>query len=366
MIKKFTCFFLVIILLIMSLTGCSRTDLLNLVAARDSRYNQQMVDDLFLALDNNHKEDLKSLFAISVIDSNENLDAQIDELMEFYKGPKESDEGVRLISTSEHMGPGEDRLEIYNSFTVTAGGIKYHVSMKMIAINEENRDEEGLRMLEFATEEAYESKYFSWHFIDDDIHGVYVKTSPEKRNDVMVVEKRKVKYTPVNRTLTETDFLKYVKNNDSFSGLISTIGEANADWINFGFYYFELSNKLIVVCNVEDEKIKYLYVANEDEELYTLWIPDDMIKVHGSYNAYTFVDRELTEDVFLSFVKTSRDLKELHDKIGPPTVDTSFYSYYQLPDGSFIGCHHAGYKVKEIFIADSEKRLNTIWKYEDK
>ena len=354
-----TCIFL------LTITGCSVIEDFDKIGLQEKHY-KQMIEDVFHALDNNDNESLKKLFATSVINSNENLDMQIQELIEFYDGKVESFEGENNSATSSRLG-GDTYIEKTGGFTVVVDGINYEVNLYMVVYDEQNPDNEGLHMLEFATEDAYNSKYFAWHFIEDNVHGAYVQTSTDKREDVLMVENRCFYYKSFDRNLDDYDFLDYIRHNLSYSGLINTVGEPNSDWSNYGYYYFVLENKNILVCNINvfSDEIKYMYVANEDEELYLVWHADDIIKVHGSYQDYLKIDRELSEETFLSFVENSRDLKELHKEIGEPSVDTSFYTYYKLEDNTFIGCYHAGYIVKEIFVSDSEKKLYTIWKYEE-
>ena len=332
---------------------------------------------VFEALDGKDKEGLKQLFAISVIKENPDLDKQIDDLFLFYKGPKIS-ENRSGGSSSEKNHYGVKVIEFMEESIVTTPEAKYYVWIIMQSRNDQNNDDKGIHILEFATEEAYNSKYFMWHTAREgvldyrsstwhtekvDVPGIYIQTSPEKRSDVIRVNSRNFKYKAVNRNLTVDDFLSFVSKDDDFSRLIDSIGEPNAVWSNFGFYYFELENKQVVVCNVEYKKIKYMYVADEEQELYTLWLADNRIKINGDYGVYTPTDgRELSEEFFKSFILRSKSLKDLAEEIGPPNKDDqSFYSYYQLPDKRFVGLHHYGDIIRTIFIADAERKLYTIW-----
>jgi hypothetical protein len=344
---------------------------------RHEKGYEQTLNKVFEALDNKNKEELKQLFAVSVTKENPNLDKQIDDLLFFYKGPKISEKRSGAAS-SEKINYGIRIKEFREDFIITTAETKYYVWIVMQSRNDQNNDDEGIHILEFATEEAHNSKYFMWHtarhdvldykelqwYVEKvDVPGIYIQTSPEKRSDVIRVNSRNFEYKAVNRNLTVDNFLTFVSRDDDFSRLIDSIGEPNAMWSNFGFYYFEIANKQVVVCNVEAGKIVYMYVADEEQELYTLWTTDKMIKIYGNYVSYTPTGgRELSEEFFKSFILKSKSLKDLAEKIGQPDGDDkSFYCYYQLTDKRFVGLHHRGDLISGVFIADAEKRLYTIW-----
>lgn len=350
----------IVILLSAILSGCSRVALLNFETSRDNKQYREMVNNVFAALDSNSKEDLKELFAPNVISSNANIDKQLDELFEFYKGPKESDEDVTLIHSSEHNEYGRKEIELENHFMITADGVKYYVYLDMYSRNDNDKEEKGIHMLEFATEEAHDSKYFIWHQVDlGDIPGLYIQTSTEKRSDIMMADSILMKYKAVDRKLCADDFLDFVKKNDDFGKLTESIGEANGN--NFDLYYFEISENQFVVCGVTNEKIKYMYVADEDKEIDTLWLADDMMKVYGHYLPYTPADRELTEEYFKSFMSRSNRLEQLVDEIGQPSGEEAFYVYFKLPDNRYAACYRSGDLIHSVFITDDDNKLYTIW-----
>jgi hypothetical protein len=335
--------------------------MLDYETSRDDKQYREMVDKVFTALDSKNKEALKGLFASNVIKSNKEIDEQINDLFQFYKGPKESDEDVDLVYSDEYNDYGVKEIFLGNSFTVTAAGVKYNVCIEMYSRNDNDKGEEGIQVLEFATEEAKNSKYFMWHSKDSgDIPGVYVQTSAEKRSDIMMVDSNLMKYTSIKRTLRAEDFLAFVKKDDNFGRLTDVIGKANGSNTNFGMYYYELGNNQYIVCSVENDKIKYIYTANEDKEIKTLWIADDMMKVQGAYIHYTPIDRKLTEDKFKSFLALSNSFEKLVDEIGQPNGE-DYYSYYRISDNRFAVCHCTGDEIQSVYIADAENKLYTLW-----
>lgn len=359
--------FSIIILLGILFTGCSRAALLSIVTSRDDQDYRKMVDKVFDALDQGNKEVLKNLFAPNAINANPNIDQQIDMLFEFYDGPYSIDEKISVSHSSEHNDHGRKEIYLQSWFEISANGSTYHMYLDMISRNDNDKQEEGIRILDFATDEAYKSKYFIWHSEEntDDVSGIYIQTSPEIRSDIMMVDDLLLKYKPINRSLCTDDFLDVITKDDSFQSLTDLIGEANGSNLIYGMFYYELDHNQFVVCHMTDDKVKYLNVADEDKELHTLWSADDIIKINGSYLPYTPIDRKLTETDIISFLKKSTDMDQFLGKFGPPNVDNTFYYYYTLSDGNYIIFHLSGHAIDHASVADSEDILYTIWDEND-
>jgi hypothetical protein len=280
------------LLVIGTFSGCSKlAENLNLFGTRKEKGYEQTRDKVFEVLDSKDKEALKQLFAMSVISENPDLDKQIDDLFLFYNGPKISADRSAAFS-SEKKNYGVKIKEFEERFVISTPETKYHVSIIMQSRNDQNNDDEGIHILEFATEEAYDSVYFLWHKAREDtlhykegswyvekvdVPGIYIQASPERCGDVIRVNSRNFRYKAVNRNLAIDDFLAFISKSDNFDELVDSIGEPNTVWSNYGFYYFELEDKRVVVCNVEYNKIKYMYVADEEQELYMLWTADNTI-----------------------------------------------------------------------------------------
>lgn len=142
------------------LSGCSRAAQLTFETNRDETQYREMVDGVFAALDSKNKETLKGLFAPNVIKANPGLESQMDALLEWYQGPKESDDGVDLINASTSNEYGVKEIELRNSFEIVANGVKYQVCLTMQSQNDKDKGAEGIHMLEFATEEHITANIF--------------------------------------------------------------------------------------------------------------------------------------------------------------------------------------------------------------
>jgi hypothetical protein len=330
----------------------------------------EMADIIVSALDEKNKESLKQLFALKVINENTDLDKQIDALFLLYKGPKESINWRITPSSSEHPSLsktnkyGQKEIALGSGFIITTAQAKYYVYLDIQSRNDFDKNEEGLRTLKFAGEDAFNGKYF-WFQPKD---GIYILTSPEKPGDIMRVywggSARNLFYTFIDRTLTEEDFLSAVIKDDDFDNVCNAVGEPNAviNSENFsGGYCFELENKLAVVCKVAYSKIKYMYVSDEEQELYPLWLAEDIIKIGGGYYPYRPADgRNLPEDFFTSFPLGSTSVETLIKEIGPPDAeDGSFCYWYELPDKRFVQIYHTGDSIRKISIAGESGY--TLW-----
>jgi hypothetical protein len=265
-------------LLVPVMTGCSRALQLSFETLYEDNRYRKAVDGVFEALDSNDRKALKKLFAKNVIDQNPALDNEIEALFEFYVGPKQSDEGVDLQHSSKHADHGKVEIEIDNDFEVATANGKYYVSMFLQPRNDFDKGEEGIHLLEFATENAHESYYFMWRRAEEYEPGIYIQSSDKKRDDVIMIDGRMHKYCSIDRNLTEDIIRDLLDADNNFTSFIERIGEANASWPNFDHYYYSLENNLVAVVNIEryGDMVKYVTVADEDDELYTLWLADGL------------------------------------------------------------------------------------------
>ncbi len=112
---------------------------------------------------------------------------------------------------------------------------------------------------------------------------------------------------------------------------------------------------------VKPKSIVAIYIADEKDDIETIWMADDIVKVNGRYRYFSPVKRELSEDFFKSFATSSHSLSKLKEEIGPPNTDETWYCYYKLADNRFVGCHYSGDDIEEFYVADSKDKLYTIW-----
>jgi hypothetical protein len=358
--------------------------MLDFTTSRDDKAFRETLDKVFAALDSGDKEELKALFATSAIKDNPDIDSQIDNFFQAYNGPLTIEHIDLLISSSESVEYGKRRTELVNgneTVIITAGGIRYYVSMMMCSKDDFNKDNEGVQLLEFDTEDAKNSEYFASYNEEDDGPGLYYQDSAEKRDDIRWIQGRSWKYTHYDRKLTADQLRAAVEKSDDFDNFVTVIGEPNCSWTVYAYYYYELEDGLFAVCKVEDiinsvrprdssgqvkkpNSIVAIYIADEKDDLNIVWMAPDIQKVQGEYYYYLPVERELSEDFFKEFAERSHSLTQLEKEIGLPNIDEPSYwhCYYKISDDRYVECHFLGDNIEEFSAVDSKDKLYTIWK----
>ena len=366
----------------------SRTRLLDSITSRDNKIYQEMLDNVYEALDNEDKEGLKKLFAVNAIKENPDLDNQIDAFFQVFEGPVEIEPFNLSAGGSESIQYGKRQVISTNSYDITimAGGVRYHIYMEIYSPDDFDKDNEGIHRLEFATEEAYNSEHFVFHYTWNAGPGLYYQDSAEKRDDLRWIDGHSWSYTYYDRKLTADDIRVVAEKSDDFDRFKAAVGEPNCAWDIYEYYYYELNNGLYAVVKVDHDlrpkdyysngkivelnlfrpnAIVAIYIADEENNLETIWMADDIVKVLGGYRYFISVDRELTEDFFKSFALRSNNINKLIEEVGPPNIDETWYCYYKLSENRFVGCYYHGDNIEEIFVADSEDRLYIIWEKDD-
>ena len=346
---------------------------------------RKIMDKVLAAFDKGDKEGLKSLFAAKAIEKDPDLDAQIEAFFEVYCGPMEivQNEDSGHKDSIKRYGMRFTKFSNAPDTIIVAGGVRYYLAMYVYLRDDFDKGNKGIHVLSIATELAYSSEYFC-HYREGDTPGLYFQDSAEKRDDIKWIEGDFYKYTPYERDLTAENLKAIVERDDSYYWLVSDIGEPNCSWHNMR-HYFELENGLFAACVLDvydrhgsgtTNSIIAIYLASEGKsrERETIWMADGIAKVGGEYIDFQPIDRELTEDFFVSFFERSNSPEKLLAEIGPPNCKRSFSDYYQLTDGRYVECStdwvetpdgEANYVVVDgVYIADEDGRLYTIWERE--
>lgn len=362
-----------------TLPSCARVNMLDITTSRDDKAFREMLDKVLVALDSKDKEGLKELFAVTAIKKNSDIDSQIDSFLKIYTGPSKIENIHLLLYTGESTEQGKRKTKLSGGgedIIITAGGVRYYVSMMMYSQDDFNKDNEGIHTLEFDTENAYSSQCFTYYNEEDDGPGLYYQYSEKKRDDIRFIEGRSWKYTYYNRKLTADELRSAAEKSDDFNNFVTAIGKPNCSWKVYGYYYYELNNGLFAVCKLDKDvrprdssgyavkpnSIVAIYIADDKDDLETIWTADDIVKVNGEYRYFSPVKRELSEDFFKSFATRSHSLSKLKEEIGPPNINETWYCYYKLHGNRFVVCHYLGDDIEEFYVADSKDKLYTIWK----
>ncbi|WP_273324287.1 DUF5104 domain-containing protein [Vallitalea guaymasensis] len=380
---------LLIILILSILTGCSRIELLNNLESRDTKYFHEIMDKIFETFDTDDTEGLKNLFSVNVRSDNPDLDEQITSFFEVYNGPTEIEEIRYSTSGGERIEYGKRRTELYNSYDIIikAGDTRYYIAVELVSRDDFDPNNEGIQTLNIATQKAHDSEYFVYYYSNEDSGGdkpgLYYQDSTEMRDDIRWIEGRPWRYTEYDRKLTIEDLVSVASRDDDYSNLVSILGEPNCSWETFSYYYYELESDLFAVCKTESindtirprvdgrverpNVIVAIYIADEEENLETVWMADDIVQVRSGYYCYRPVERELTEEFFISFVSQSTSFSQLEDEIGLPSLEpkSAWYYYYEIEENRYIECYITGDNINEISVVDKETKLYTLWEAEE-
>jgi len=139
--------------------------MLDAMTSREEKVFRELFDALFTAMDNGDKDGIKDLFSIVAINEIPDLDSKIEEFLNVYNGPMEIENIKYSADTSDdNIDHGKKRTRLRNSGnTIIAGGIRYHISVVLYSQDDFNKDNEGVYILEFSTDEARNSKNFTPH-----------------------------------------------------------------------------------------------------------------------------------------------------------------------------------------------------------
>lgn len=160
--KKIGIIFLTVILCF-NLTGCgklmSRGERLTRELGSDQQISDRMMEEIAAALDNGDVEALKSLFSKDALKEVEYMDEQIQDLLDFYQGKKQSFEGN--ASTSTHTKYGEDiEKQFIGQYLLITDKESYRVLYDYTVIDKNNPDIEGLNQLEIVPDRLYQEDDF--------------------------------------------------------------------------------------------------------------------------------------------------------------------------------------------------------------
>lgn len=261
-----------VIVIIFTLTGC----LLKRAPVSDEKRFDKILTQFLEAVNSGDAEELKSLFALSVIANTNELDNQIKDFLRFcpLKLSREAKERPTL-NTQQHFEKGLQNEELTGVIKLKSDKETFYLYLNMVCRDKNNAENEGIHCIDLVTEEAHNGKYFMFQY---DIKGIHTQNISNEHNNVMLLYGNAKRYKPVNRELEEDFLLHYVEQNSSFQDLIRKIGEPNGKKGNWE-YVFEITpdenEKRYAICEVHGEKgkenISKIVIVNEEKILYTLW-----------------------------------------------------------------------------------------------
>lgn len=139
---------IMLIISVIFLGGCSLKDTDIRLSKNEHRKDANFIlATLIDALENDDKHSVKNLFAVNVQDKSEDLDAQIDELIEYFNGDVISYDKVSINAEGKSIDDGViTYYRIGNARTgkVITNEATYIISFSAIIIDKDNKDNEGI------------------------------------------------------------------------------------------------------------------------------------------------------------------------------------------------------------------------------
>ena len=170
----------------------SRTRLLSAITTSEEKIFREMFDALFTALDNGDKNGIKDLLSVVTINEITDFDSKIEEFLNEYNGSIEIE---KIKYSAGYSGGkteyGKRQTRLHNLDTIIiAGGIRYNIYVVLYSEDDFNEDNKGIHILEFSTDEAYDSEYYASHISYNAGLGFYYQYSPKIRDDIKFIDGR--------------------------------------------------------------------------------------------------------------------------------------------------------------------------------
>lgn len=165
---------MVICMMFSSLFGCGykgRANRLQKELRSDKEYATYYFEQVTGALEKNDKDALKKLFSAYATNNAPQLDAQMEELMEFYPG---CNEGYELnISTYETSAYSGKEYILKAKYNITNDGENYLLRVVAYTENAVTEDKLGIYLIQVLTKEDLDNGMM-WKEVDSE-PGIYVR-----------------------------------------------------------------------------------------------------------------------------------------------------------------------------------------------
>ena len=126
----------------------------------DSNLADRFVESLLQAIEKQNSSGVKLLFSENVL-ANENVDEQISELLEFYKGSMRSYTCSALYSLESQDGSSYNK-EVMAAYSVCTTTCEYRLAIKICATDSENLSNQGICSLYITKADAVDSELVYW------------------------------------------------------------------------------------------------------------------------------------------------------------------------------------------------------------
>lgn len=228
---------------------------------------QDRIDEFFSALDDKDADKIKSLFSQAAIAGDADLDAQIQKLFSIYPNAKtEIKFDGQLGGDYENQGD-KRKSTAYTTVPVISEEKYYWVYFELIYEDDFSKETIGLNRVFFYTADEYCAFFHDENAKYPDDIGLLVFSDLKLEKEIRPIEGIPYEYTPVERTITETDINVFLASNRSWGDFTEVFGAPNAQCSLRAYYeitdsdaepqYFEIG--------VFEDEITYIHVVSDFE-----------------------------------------------------------------------------------------------------
>ena len=184
---------------------------------------------------------VKALFAPGVLAEDEDFDAVLAQLFDFYQGPTDECWSDNTPGISKHLYYGKTTRRSYSGWIpVVSQGVNYYCYVAVTEVNEDEPENVGINKLVFVTEKARCAPGFERPEED----GLWLYEDPPEDYQTCRINEDAYLYTPVDRTVTKEEMVAFLEDDTTWEGFTARFGEPNVtddpNRVHWNVYYYAL------------------------------------------------------------------------------------------------------------------------------
>lgn len=233
--KAVICLLLIALLVSFSMCGCG-----SYLRMMEDEIFEERIGSFFDALDNQDATMLKALFSQAVIDSDEDLDLQIDKLFSVYPNAKTEILYDGLASSGYSRENGKYKSMVRAMVPVVCDGTFFWAFLELIYEDDYSEDNIGLNKVYIYTIDEFYAARCTFEeegsFPYPDETGLVVFSELKLEQQLRPIHGNPYAFTPVDREIHISDVEAFFETSTALEQFVETFGQANAQ-SNLCSYY---------------------------------------------------------------------------------------------------------------------------------